>query len=323
MVVGSVVRKVEVVSRLGGPGGRARTAGLPKLVEQVQSLFRSESLGWGVSAKVWSQHGSDEVLWTVSGVGGTVADSGVLDRLRVNVVAAVGAAEVVDWWVEDHLSKYVVVGGIPEENWAASGWDGVRRDNPGVAWGHHSPLVVSRVWSRLAVKLEVLNAEAVGMVVRSGVIVGARRFGAQLAIPAGGRGVQRGPAPTKGGAPAGKSAAGGSVCYGCGKTGHMRRDCRAGGGSGAGGRPPFRCWGCGGVGHRISVCPGRSLPVVSAAGVPAPVVGSGVASGGVKRGGGPLAESGVRVKPFDGGSVLRYLGGGSARVAAAPLGARA
>ena len=52
VVGGSVVRKVEIVSRLGGPVGRARTAGLAAVVEQVQALFRSEFLGWGVSAKV-------------------------------------------------------------------------------------------------------------------------------------------------------------------------------------------------------------------------------------------------------------------------------
>ena len=64
-------------------------------------------------------------MWTVSGVGKAFEDSEVLDRLRVNVVASVGTAEVVDWWVEDRLSRYVVVGGIPEEFWAASGWEGV------------------------------------------------------------------------------------------------------------------------------------------------------------------------------------------------------
>ena len=145
VVGGNVVRKVEIVFRLGGPVGRSRTADLPKLVEEVQALLRSGSSGWGMSAKVWSQHRSDEVLWTISGVGKSVVDSEVLDRLRVNVVAVVGAAEVVEWWVEDHLSRYVVVGGIPEENWAASGWEGVRQDNPSVAWGHRGPLVVSRL----------------------------------------------------------------------------------------------------------------------------------------------------------------------------------
>ena len=325
VVGGNVVRKVEVVARLGGPVSRARTSGLPAVVEKVQALLRSGSSGWGVSAKVWSQHGSDEILWTVSGVGKAVKDSEVLDRLRVNVVVAVGPTEVVDWWVEDHLSKYVVVGGIPEENWAAGGWEGVRRDNPGVAWGHRGPLVVGRAWKNnvLTVKMEVLNAAAVGAAVKSGVVVGARKFGAQLAIAAGGRGVLRGPAPAKGGAPVGKLSAGGVRCFGCGGAGHLRRDCRAGGGPAPGARPPFRCWGCGGVGHGVSLCPGRALPMVNAEGVPAPVAGAGAAGGGVKRGGEPLAGSGFRGRSFAGGSVLGYLGGGVRRVAAAPQGARA
>ena len=80
----------------------------------------------------------------------------------------------------DHLSKYVVVGGIPQENWAASGWEGVRWDNPDVVWGHRGPLVVSRVWKKLVVKLEVLNTAAVGVAVKSGVLVEAKQFGAQL-----------------------------------------------------------------------------------------------------------------------------------------------
>ena len=323
VVGGNVVRKVEIVSRLGGPVGHARTEGLSGVVEKVQALLRSGSSGWGVSAKVWSQHGSGEILWTVSGVGRAVKDSEVMDRLRVNVIVAVGPAEVVDWWVEDHLSKYIVVGGIPEENWAASGWEGVRRDNPGVEWGHRGPLVVGRAWKNVTVKLEVLNAAAVGAAVKSGVVVGARKFGAQLAIAAGGRGVQRGPAPAKGGAPVGRLSAGGMSCFGCRKAGHLRRDCRAGGKPAPGARPPFRCWGCGGVGHGVALCPGRALPVVNADGVPAPVTGAGVAGGGVKRGGGQLAGSGFRGRPFGGGSVANYLGGGFRRVAAAPQGARA
>ena len=325
VVGGSVVRKVEVVSRLGGPVGRARTAGLSEVVEKVRALLRSGSSGWGVSAKVWSQHGSDEILWSVSGVGKAVKDSEVLDRLRVNVVVVVGAAEVVDWWVEDHLSKYMVVGGIPEENWAACGWEGVRRDNPGVAWGHRSPLVVGRAWKNnvLTVKMEVLNAAAVGAAVKAGVVVGARKFGAQLAIAAGGRGVSRVPAPARDGKPVGGLAGGGVRCFGCGMIGHLRRDCRAGGGSIPGVRPPSRCWGCGGVGHGVAFCPGKALPVVDVGGVPAPVPGPVTAGGGVKRGGGQLAGSGFRGRPFGGGSVANYLGGGHIRVAAAPQGARA
>ena len=158
--------------------------------------------------------------------------------------------------------------------------------------------------------------------VRSGLLVGARKFGAQLAIAAGGRGVPRGPVPAKGGAPVERSAAGGVRCFGCGKAGHLRRDYRDGGGPGLTGRPLIRCWGCGGVGHGISFCPGRALPVTSAAGVPAPVSGPVAAGGGVKQGGGHLAGSGFRDRTFGGESVLGYLGGGAGRVAAAPKGAR-
>ena len=192
-----------------------------------------------------------------------------------------------------------------------------------MACGHRGPLVVSRVWSKLSVKLEVHDTMAVGAVVRSSVIVGARKFGAQLAIAAGGRGVQRGPTPAKRSAPVGRSAAGGVVCYGYGKMGHVRRDCRAGGRAGAGSHPPFRCWGCGGLGHGILFCPERALPVTNLAGVPAPAAGSDTGVGGVKRGGEPLAGTGFHCRTFGGGSILGYLEGGACRVAAAPQGARA
>ena len=274
-------------------------------------------------AKVWNQHGSDEILWSVTGVSKEAGDAGVVDWLRVNIAAVVGTADVVDWWVEDHLSRYVVVGGIPKGNWAVSGWEGVRRDNPDVAWGHRGPLVVSRVWGKLSVKLEVRDAAAVSSVVKSGVVVGARKFGAQLAIAARGRGVPRVPAPAKEGAPVGGPAAGGVKCYSCGRAGHLWRDCHAGSGSGPIRRLPFCCWGCGGVGHGISVCPGRALLVTNAVGVPAPVAGPGAAGGGVKQGVELLVESGFCSRPFGGGSVLGYLGGGAGQVAAASQGALA
>ena len=186
-----------------------------------------------------------------------------------------------------------------------------------MAWGRRGPLVVGRAWKTLTVKLEVHDAVAVGVVAKSGVVVRSRKFSAQLAVAAGSRGVLRGPAPAKRSTPAGGSAAGGVKCYGCGKAGHLRRDYRTGGGSGPVGCPPFRCWGCGGVRHGISFCPGRALPVTSAAGVPAPVAGPGNVGRGVKRGGGPLAGAGFRGRQFGGGSVLGYLGGGAGRVAAA------
>ena len=97
VVGGSIVRKMEVVSRVGGPVGRARTAGLPGVVEKTQALLRSRSKVWGVSAKVWSKHGSDKILLTVSGVSKAVGDAEVVDHLRVSVESMIGTAEVVDW----------------------------------------------------------------------------------------------------------------------------------------------------------------------------------------------------------------------------------
>ena len=93
------------------------------------------------------------------------------------------------------------MGGIPEEIWAESGWEGVCWDNPTVAWGHWGLLVVTRVWKKFSVKLEVRDPAVVSAVVKSDVVVGARKFRAQLAIAVGGRSMQRGSAPTKGGAP--------------------------------------------------------------------------------------------------------------------------
>ena len=77
--------------------------------------------------------------------------------------------------------------------------------------------------------LEVHNAAAVGPVVnsgvKSGVVVGARRFGVQLALAAGGRVVQRDTTASPRTAHMVRPAAGGFVCYGYGGKGHLRRDC--------------------------------------------------------------------------------------------------
>ena len=127
--------------------------------------------------------------------------------------------------MEDHLSKYVVVSGIQEENWATSRLEGVCRYNSDVAWGHWCPLMVSKVWKKLAVKVEVRDAAAEIAVVKSGVVVGMRRFGAQLAIVTGGRGVLRGGAAPKGraqiGKPVERQVTVGVVWYGCGRIGYL------------------------------------------------------------------------------------------------------
>ena len=86
---------MEVVSRLNSPVGHARAAGLLEVVKEVQELIWSGFQAWGVAARVCSAHGSDEILWTVLGVGVGVGDDEVFDRLRVSVEATVGTREVV------------------------------------------------------------------------------------------------------------------------------------------------------------------------------------------------------------------------------------
>ena len=73
-------------------------------------------------------------------------------------------------------------------------------------------------------KLELLNTAAVGVAVKSGIVVDTQCFVAQLAFAAGGRGVQRGAAASHMNAPSGKPAVGGMVCYGYDGVGHLRRD---------------------------------------------------------------------------------------------------
>ena len=51
VVGGSVVGKVEEVSWLGGPVGRARMAGLSGVVEKVQALIRTGSKAWGIPSR--------------------------------------------------------------------------------------------------------------------------------------------------------------------------------------------------------------------------------------------------------------------------------
>lgn len=61
----------------------------------MQALGQSSFQAWGISAKVWSAHGSDEILWSVSAVEESVTDTEVVSQLRVSVEATVGTEEVV------------------------------------------------------------------------------------------------------------------------------------------------------------------------------------------------------------------------------------
>ena len=114
-VGGVVTRKVEVVTRLNGPVGRARTAELKGVVEIVQPLvWQRGHASWAVLAVVWTEHGADEILWRVTGAGKDTIDEVVRSALVDDVSAVVGGRLLRDSWVEDRLSKYVVGKNVPE-----------------------------------------------------------------------------------------------------------------------------------------------------------------------------------------------------------------
>ena len=68
-------------------------------------------------ASPYTVHGGDEVLWTVRGVELEGNGSDVARMILRNLEAVWGVGSVVGCWVENKLSAYVVVRGIPEREW--------------------------------------------------------------------------------------------------------------------------------------------------------------------------------------------------------------
>ena len=103
----------------------------------MQGLVGAASLGWGLVASPYTVHGGDEVLWTVRGVELEVNDSDVVRMILRNQEAVWGVGSVVGCWVENKLSAYVVVRGIPEREWLSEkgGVQGLIDSNPRVMWG--------------------------------------------------------------------------------------------------------------------------------------------------------------------------------------------
>ena len=90
--------------------------------------------------------------------------------------------------MENKLSAYVVVRGIPEREWLSEkgGVQGLVDGNPGVMWGPRQPTVIGRAWNRVDVKVEIMTAEAAkGAVVRGLVYCGMKRT-VHMAVGGGG-----------------------------------------------------------------------------------------------------------------------------------------
>ena len=142
-----------MVTRLNGPVGRARTPELNGVVEKVQPLVKQRAhTSWAVLAVVWTEHGTDEILWTVIGVGKDTVD---------DVSAGVGGGLLKDSWVEDRLSKYVVEKNVPKAEWLKDRASKLKGGGGEREWGWRLPVVVSRVGrkgaERLSVNLEVVS----------------------------------------------------------------------------------------------------------------------------------------------------------------------
>ena len=143
---GVVIRKVGVVTRLNGPVGRARTAELKWVVEKVQPLMRQRGhTAWAVSAVVWTEQRVDEILWRATEVGKDTPDESVRTALVDDVLAVVGGGLLKDSWLEDRLSKYVVVKSVPEAECLKDGPGKLKGGGGERVWGQRYPVVVSSV----------------------------------------------------------------------------------------------------------------------------------------------------------------------------------
>lgn len=123
-------------------------------------------------------HGGHEVLWTVRGVDINVNGTEVADIMVKNLEAVWGVGSIVGCWVENKQSACVVVRGILEREWLLEkgGVQGLVEGNSGIMWGPRQPVVVSKGWNCVDVKVELMTAEsAKGAVVRGLVYAGMKR----------------------------------------------------------------------------------------------------------------------------------------------------
>ena len=252
-------KTVQVVSQLSRPLDRERRKTLQEAVGKVQCLLGAARLGWGLVASPYTVHGGDEVLWTVCGVELKVNGSDVARMILRNLEAVWGVGSVVGCWVENKLSAYVVVRGIPEREWLSEKGvvQGLVDGNPGVMWGPRQPTVIGRAWNRVDVKVEIMTAEAAKRAVVRGLIYCGMKRTVHMAVGGGGASVPKlgprmgmaeirgtggrpigpgmderlpavGPPPRTVGMALRRPLVG--ACLRCRKTGHWKNECPDGGG---------------------------------------------------------------------------------------------
>lgn len=137
-VAGGRKRKtVQVVSQLCHPLDGEGRKSLQGAVSKMQSLAGAANLRWGLIALPYTVHGGDEVRWTVRGVDEAVNGTEVAKIVMRNLETVWGAESLVGCWVENKLSAYVIVRGIPQREWLSEkgGVQGLVEGNPGIMWG--------------------------------------------------------------------------------------------------------------------------------------------------------------------------------------------
>ena len=87
VVGGRRTRCVDIVTKGSGIIGKQVVDDINGSILKVRVLLRAQSLDWDVSAVIWKNHGTDEVLWTVSIVGGKVDSQTVRHLIFKNVRA--------------------------------------------------------------------------------------------------------------------------------------------------------------------------------------------------------------------------------------------
>ena len=277
-VAGGRKRKtVQVVSQLCRPLDGEQRKSQQEAVWKVQGLIGAASVGWGVVALLYTVHGGDEILWTVRGVVEETNGSEVANVILKILEVVWGVGSLVGCWVENKVSAYIVVRGIPEREWLSDkgGVQGLLDGNQGIMWGPRQPTVTNRVWNRVDVKVEIMTAEAAkSTVVRELVYIGTRRT-VHMAAGGGGASVSRQglqtstvgigtrrPLATRATVylplrVSRVSARPVGACFWCKKNGHWKNECPDGPGVLERG-----CFTCGLWGHISRFCPKRVVPSV-------------------------------------------------------------
>ena len=166
------------------------------MVEKVQPLVRQRGhTSWAVSAVVWTEHGSDEFLWRVTSVGKDTIDEAVRTALVDDVSAVIVRALLKDSWVEDYLSKYVVVKNVTEAEGLKDGAGKLKEGGRERVCGRRIPVVVSRVRMKgpepVPVKLEVVSGVVAANLVKGGATFLGVRKEVELAVRGGGARISR------------------------------------------------------------------------------------------------------------------------------------